>query len=127
MSERKLAQCIKMLDFLKKDKIKFTYAAGNQGPLPIKDNELRNYQTYTLHKNGLVDYYGTDSSPFDSNPPRGRPDIEIVSLLPTDAIINFGYSKLKKPCLDAAREHVIERLLEHQLKYNGLEFLTKEE
>lgn len=124
----KLADCIKMLGYLDKDSIKFLYNAGKQGALPFTVEEERIYMNFILYKNGIVDYSGTDgknNGNFVSY--YQRPDIKICGLIPTEALINFAYSKLKNICFETAANHVMQRLIEHELKYNALEFLLNDD
>lgn len=126
----KLAQCIKMLEVLKKENIKFLYTAGNQGELPIDNAEMRYYPEFTLCANGSVEYHGTDgkdklNSYYSNSYYGGRNDVRLKNLKPTPALIDFAYTKLKKICMEQAREQVMQRLVEHQVKITGLDFLLQ--
>jgi hypothetical protein len=127
----KLAQCIKMMQNLNKEKYKFLYNAGNQGELPIDNADMRYYPEFTLCIDGSVEYHGTDgkssgalSSYYYES--KKRSDVRLKNLKPTAALIDFAYSKLKNICFEQARELVLERLVQHQIKISGLDFLLGE-
>lgn len=124
----KLEKCLKMMEILKKEKFKFLYDAGNQGPLPIAEHEGRFYKEFILYKDGSLEYNGRSPQSAPGGYRFFEPsvsDITISGLKPTDAIVNFAYLKLKKICFERAREQVMQRLIEHQVKLAGLDFLLQ--
>lgn len=128
----KLSQCIKMMQNLNKEKFAFIYDAGNQGELPVDKNDMRYYPNFTLCIDGSVEYYGTDGKlsaarSYYDGLTKHRDDVRLKNLKPTKALVDFAFSKLKKICFEQAREQVLGRLVEHQIKISGLDFLLGEE
>lgn len=119
--KEKLAQCLKMLKFLGKDHIRFKYDTGKWGFMPFKGEHERHYKTFTLHNNGKVEYVGSDE--FFTYEPKAKKTIHLTDLEPTESVLLLAYNKLRAACREQAKEAVMKRLVDHQLKYNELEFL----
>lgn len=104
------------------------YDAGEQGTLPIPEDAHRLCKEFALHLDGTVNYTGTNGQHPDVTLRRHyaykkTDTVQLQGLIPTQALIDFIFAKLKKICMDRAKGQVLQRLIEHQLKYDSLDFL----
>lgn len=126
MSDQKLKRCLKMLSYLKKDSVTFPYYKPNvEPPAPLRKEDLRFYMSFTLSKKALMEYNGTDGKKSRDYLIMTRDDIKIVGIIPTDPLIDAAYDALVVDCKEECRNRVMQRLVAHEAKYNGLDFISE--
>lgn len=56
--KEKLAQCIKMLDYIGKNNIIFTYYSDRDEVMPFSQESDRVNKVFTFFQNGTLEYFG---------------------------------------------------------------------
>lgn len=118
----KLQQCLEMMAYLGKTTQKYACTKHDTPAYQVSDllaieHRPYTYWTFTLSNDGAVSYTVANNY---------ADKIAVFGLLPSNALLDIFSRALTRLCLNKATDAVKQRLLNHELTYAGLEFLTKD-
>jgi hypothetical protein len=118
----KLQQCIKVLKYLGRKELDFQ-VNREKVKVPLALEHFRDYMVFTILQDGSLKYGGSNDAPRTA---AFTAYIKLDNLEPTDDMIDIVISRLAPECRQRAEKIMRERMIDHQLKYDGLEFLVKD-
>lgn len=107
-----------MVNFLNLNDIGFEF----YGNVPVPEEHKRGSSYIVFYKNGTCSYRGRNAY-YDALSYERLPPIEIDNLKPNEEILDTVINKLKHKCREQAKANVINRLIDHEFKLNGLDLL----
>lgn len=131
--KEKVEGCLKMLAYLNQDTFPFCFRSdGGSGlPKPINKGPFNTWHKFALRQDGLLNYYShTSSTEHAQYWGKGKLKTDkahLESIEPTKEIIDCVQRKLQNACFNKAQNKVLLRMVAHQLKCDGLEFLLADE